>query len=166
MVVRPGDQDAALVLSAASRPLRRQLRALTWVTLEEVALEAVAEDGRLVARTSARQVADRLRVDPAAAAGALRALRDRGFLALERDRGEARRFGLSAYVLGPVAGLNVVVPCATDPHVVLPRLATPSMDGDDRFGPPALGKSPVCQSPSLPSLQCPGQETPDLEAGS
>ena len=42
---------------------------LAWVTLEEVALDAVAEDGRLVARTSARQVAERLGVDPGTAQG-------------------------------------------------------------------------------------------------
>lgn len=65
-------------MSAASRGLRRQLRALAWVTLEEVALDAVDEDGRLVAHTSARQVAERLRIDPGTAAGALRELRDRG----------------------------------------------------------------------------------------
>ena len=59
------------MVSAASRTLRRQLRALAWVTLEDVALDAVAEDGRLVARTSARQVAERLGVDPCAVARAL-----------------------------------------------------------------------------------------------
>ncbi|MGH9106077.1 MAG: hypothetical protein ACRDZX_09605 [Acidimicrobiales bacterium] len=54
----------AVVVSAASRALRRQLRPLVWVALEEVALDALAEDGQLVARTSARQVAERLGVDP------------------------------------------------------------------------------------------------------
>jgi hypothetical protein len=46
------------------RPLRRALRPLVWVILEEVALDAVLEDGCLVARTSARQIADRLGLDP------------------------------------------------------------------------------------------------------
>ncbi len=76
-------------MSAASRTLRRQLRALTWVTLEDVALDAVAEDGQLVARTSARQVAEHLRVDPLAVAGALKVLRDRGLVRLEPDQGDA-----------------------------------------------------------------------------
>ena len=71
-------EERSLLVTAASRTLRRQLRALTWVTLEEVALDAVAEDGQLVARTSARQVAEHLRVDPLAVAGALKVLRDRG----------------------------------------------------------------------------------------
>ena len=65
-------EESKLLVSAASRTLRGQIRALTWVTLEDVALDAVAEDGQLVARTSARQVAERLKVNPAAAAGALR----------------------------------------------------------------------------------------------
>ena len=105
-------EDAAVVVSAASRTLRRQLRALVWMTLEEVALDAVAEGDRLVARTSARQVAERLGVAPGTAAGALGVLRDRGLLVLEREQGPVGRFGLSVYVLGPLAGLAVVPPRA------------------------------------------------------
>ncbi len=103
-------EESKLLVSAASRTLRGQMRALTWVTLEDVALDAVAEDGQLVARTSARQVAERLKVNPAAAAGALRVLRDRGFVRLEPDQrsGLARRFGLWVYVLGPIPGIAVV----------------------------------------------------------
>ena len=165
MTVGPGDEDAAIVVSATSRSLRRQLRAVSWVTLEEVALDAVAEDGRLVARTSARQVADRLRVDPATAAGALRALRDRGLIALDRDRGRASRFGLSVYVLRPVAGLTVVVPRAADPHAVLSRLATAHVDIDARFGPAGLAEPRVGAAPSLASLQCLGHDTFDFGSG-
>jgi hypothetical protein len=68
--------------------LREELRALAWVTLEEVALDAVAEDGRLVARTSVRQVAERLRIDPGSAAGALRLLRDRGYFISNASTGQ------------------------------------------------------------------------------
>ncbi len=57
----------AVLLSAESRPLRRALRPLAWMILEEVALDALFEDDRLVARTSARQIADRLGVDPTTA---------------------------------------------------------------------------------------------------
>jgi DNA-binding transcriptional ArsR family regulator len=153
------NQDVAIVVSAASRDLRRQLRALSWMTLEEVALDAVAEDGRLVARTSARQVAQRLRVDPGTAAGALRALRDRGLVALERDRGDAGRFGLSVYVLRPPAGLAVVGPCAAQPPVVPPRVEKPHANGDGRLG---VAGPPV--GAALPSLQCPGQESLDLRS--
>jgi DNA-binding transcriptional ArsR family regulator len=114
--------DAAVVISAASRPLRRQLRPLVWVTLEEVALEAVTEGRRLVARTSARQVAERLGVDPGSAAGALRVLRRKGLLLLEREHGPSGRFGLSVYVLGPLAGLTVRPPRVAEPDVARPSL--------------------------------------------
>ncbi len=109
MVVPDAFEEPGLLVSAASRTLRGQLRALGWVTLEEVALDAVAEDGRLVARTSARQVAERLGVDPLAVARELKVLRDRGLVRLEPDQGDlAHRFCLWVYVLGPVTGLTVV----------------------------------------------------------
>ena len=52
---RDADRDmpetgTTVLLSAESRPLRRRLRPLAWMVLEEVALDAVAEDGRFVAR--------------------------------------------------------------------------------------------------------------------
>ena len=100
--------EAAIALSAASRELRRQLRPLAWVTLEEVALDAVSESGRLVARTSARLVAERMGVAPAAAAGALRVLRQRGLLILEHETRPDLRFGLSVYRLEAVPGLAVI----------------------------------------------------------
>ena len=146
MGIPDGHRDAVLVVSSASRILRRELRALAWVTLEEVALDAAMQGGRLVARTSARQMAERLGVDPGAAAGALRSLRDGGLLRLEREQGQAGRFGLSVYVLGPVCGLRVVGPCADDPYVVSPDA-----------GRPHGGEIP----PSSP-LPCPGQEAFDL----
>lgn len=109
MVVPDGFEEPGLLVSAASRALRRQLRALDWVTLEDVALDAVAEDGRLVSRTSARRVAEHLRVDPLAVARALKVLGDRGLVSLEPDRADiGRRFELWVYVLGPVTGLTVI----------------------------------------------------------
>ena len=131
------------------------------MTLEEVALDAVAEDDRLVARTSARQVAERLGVDPGTAAGALRVLHDRGLLVLEREQGPAGRFGLSVYVLGPVAGLTVVSMRATLPHVASPSLGKPHVDGADRRGmarPPA-DEPHTDGPPSPPSLRRHGSET-------
>lgn len=98
---------SALLLAPSSRTLRRQLRALTWVTLEDLAMDAVPGAGELVAHTSARQIAEHLGVEPSAVAGALRVLRDRGLVCLDRDRG-LERFGLSVYVLGSVPGLTVV----------------------------------------------------------
>ena len=157
MSVSDSNEDAAVVVSAASRTLRRQLRALVWMTLEEVALDAVAEGDRLVARTSARQVAERLGVDPGTAAGALGVLRDRGLLVLEREQGPVGRFGLSVYVLGPLAGLAVVPPRAGRPHVASPSLGKPHVDSADRRGmarPPggrtAHGRATSAAVPAVP----------------
>ncbi len=136
----PGPHDGpAVVVSAASRALRKQLRPLVWVTLEEVALAAVAEGGRLVARTSARHVAQQLGRDPGTAAAALRALRQRGLIVLEREKGPAGRFGLSVYVLGSVGGLTVLSPLR----------AEPDMD-EQRGGRPPVGSQPVEHSTPVP----------------
>jgi hypothetical protein len=135
---------SAVVLSADCRPLRRSLRPLVWVILEEVALEAVVEDGRLVARTSARQVAKRLGIDPATAATALAALRQRGLLSYSREKGPAGRFGLSVYDLHPVSGLSVVQPGTAEPFVVSPSTVRP-----DRAEP--SGVSPSVQPPRVES---------------
>jgi hypothetical protein len=134
-----------VVMSVASRSLRHALRPLAWVILEDVALDAVPEDGRLVVRTSARQVAERLGVDPGTAARALRILRERGFLVLEREKSPAGRFGLSVYVIGAIPGLTVIPPradllCTVSPFVVpplavLPSAVQPRMDGPHMCAP-------------------------------
>jgi DNA-binding transcriptional ArsR family regulator len=128
-----GGDDATIdacvvVLSEQCRPLRRSLRPLVWVILEEVALHTVLEEGRLVARTSARQVAKRLGIDPGTAASALAALRERGLVSSSREKGPSGRFGLSVYQLGPVAGLSVVRPCRAEPFRVLPPMVQPHME--------------------------------------
>ncbi len=100
-----GSGSGVVLLSGECRPLRRALRPLVWVVLEEVALDAVVEDGSLVARTSARHVAERLGVNPGTAAEALRVLGRRGLVGLEREKGPAGRFGLSVYQFRPPTGL-------------------------------------------------------------
>jgi len=137
----PTLDTCVVILSGACRPLRRSLRALVWQVLEEVALDAVVEDGRLVARTSARRVAQRLGIDPGTAAGALRALRQRGLVSPSREKGPAGRFGLSIYQLHPVAGLSVVRPCMAEPFTVSAPMSQPSA-GQPRKEEPA-GASPL-----------------------
>ncbi len=143
--------NGAVVLSRECRPQRRRLRPLVWMALEELALDAVAEDGRLVARTSARRVAELLGVDPATAAAALRVLRDQGLVVLEREKGPAGRFGLSMYVLGPVAGLAVA-----GPGLVWPALAAPWL-GQPTIGKP-VGAAAYTDEPSAdrPDRAAPG----------
>jgi hypothetical protein len=114
--------------------MRKELRPMAWTVLEEVAFDAVDEDGRLVARTSARRVADQLGVDPTTAAGALRVLRQRGLLTLERQSGLAGRFGLSLYVLGSVSGMTVIPACMDSPLMVFSHLVSPDVEGPDMAG--------------------------------
>lgn len=147
------------MVSASSRTLRRRLRPVAWVILEEVALDAVVEDGRLVARTSARQLADRLGVDPSTAGNALSALRRQGLLVLEREHGPAGRFELSVYVLGAIAGLTVVHPGPTAPWVASPSLEKASAaDSDAATAPPSR---PRAQRPRAvePGMAQPHTET-------
>jgi DNA-binding transcriptional ArsR family regulator len=168
-----GLEPAAVLLTADCRSLRRQLRPLVWVTLEEVALDAAAEGGRLVAHTSARQVAERLRMNPSTAAGALRMLRDRGLITLEREHGQGGRFGLSIYAIGDLPGLTIVPPRVARPQVVSPHLENPpsdvprpGVDGPHTVRPqttePGTGEANIDDLPPSPSLQCRGQEAFDL----
>ncbi len=174
----PGAHDGpAVVVSTASRTLRRQLRPLVWVALEEVALAAVAEGGRLVARTSARHVADQLGLDPGTAAGALRVLRQRGLLVLEPEKGPTGRFVLSVYVLGSVGGLTVLSPRTAEPQmddqggrrppvgsqlVEHPGLVPPDVENPCMAGP--VGAPPVLAPPHTgrPMMVRPGTAAPGL----
>ena len=141
--------SSTVLLSVECRVLRRELGPLVWVILEEVALDAVVEDDRLVARTSARQVAERLRVDPGTAATALRALRQRGLVSLEREKVPGGRFDMSVYELRSISGLSVV---RLDGSVVTHG------DGSARRSLPSTASA----AQPAPSLQCPGQESFDL----
>jgi hypothetical protein len=144
-----GRDSCAVLLSAECRALRRALRPLVWVTLEEVALSSVVEDGRPVARTSARQVAECLGVDPGTAATALRILRERGLVSLSREKGPAGRFGLSLYELRPVAGVLVIQPRTTEPFMVSPWVVQPAL-AEPAVASPGAG-APHVESPRLDS---------------
>ena len=151
----PVDEDGALapgvthgagriVVGPASAELRRSLRPIEWVVLEDVALDAHPDgDGALVAATSARRVAEHLGLTPGAAAGALARLRAAGLVTHARQAGPAGRFGLSAYVLGLVPGLDVLdaedrtPPDVAPPPVALPCVAEPHMVAADGANPAA-----------------------------
>ncbi len=129
------DAGVRLMIGPTSRELRRLLRPIEWVVLEDVALDARADDdGILVAPTSARRVAEHLGLTPGAAARALGRLRSAGLLTYSRQTGPAGRFGLSAYVLGSIPGLGVLSPAEAPenagphpapPHPAAPHVASP-----------------------------------------
>jgi hypothetical protein len=153
-----------VLLTAECRPLRRSLRPLVWVILEEVALEAVVADGRLVARTSARQVAERLGIDPGTAASALTALRQRGLVSSSREKGPAGRFGLSVYDLHPVSGLSVVQPCTAEPFMVSPSTVQPDTAESTGVS-PCVGAPHVESSRLERAVGRPGLQVVELALG-
>ena len=146
----PADSTATaasgVLVSRASRALRRSLTPLEWVVLEDVSLDAVEdEDGGLVAATSARQVAEHLGISPGSAAKALSRLRSLGLVTHDRQPGPAGRFGLSLYRLVPPPGVEVVTasgststlprtgaPRAESPGTATPRTAEAHMADEDR----------------------------------
>jgi hypothetical protein len=101
--------------------LRRSLRPVAWVVLEELALCAVEVEDGVVAAASARTIAARLGLDPATAASALRTLRERGLVEFTRASGLSGRFGLSVYRLVQLPGLEVQAPRGDPPHTTTPR---------------------------------------------
>lgn len=120
---------SGVLVSRASRALRRSLTPLDWVVLEDVALDATDDGhGRLVAATSARQVAEHLGVSPGSAAKALSRLRSLGMVTHDRQPGPAGRFGLSLYRLLPPPGIEVVCrsgSTSTPPRTGAPRVESP-----------------------------------------
>ena len=117
------------------RALRLRLRALEWVVLEDVALDAVLDPaGRALAATSARRIAANLGVDPGTVARALTHLRAEGLIEHSRSQGADGRFGLSAYLLAPIPGIDLadtsppgmVRPPTERPRAEKPPTASPS----------------------------------------
>lgn len=122
-------------LGPECRVLRQRLRALEWVVLEDVALDAVLDPaGRALAATSARRIAANLGVDPGTVARALTHLRAEGLIEHSRSQGADGRFGLSAYLLAPIPGIDLadtsapgmVRPPTERPRVEKPPTASPS----------------------------------------
>jgi len=119
---------ALVELTPGCRSLRRHLGPMAWVVLEDIALDATPAGGDLVARTSARLVAEHLGIQPGTAARALRRLRDEGLIALGREERAGGRFGLVVYRLADIAGVTVVNdggPRVGGPHMVSPAVGAP-----------------------------------------
>ncbi len=103
--------DAAvegIVVRPRARSVMRALTPAAWLVLQDVAIDGGWRDGLLVAATSARLVAEHLRIDPGTAASALLALRRHGLVALAQAPGADRRFGLAGYTLQLPDGLEML----------------------------------------------------------
>lgn len=134
-----------LFLDARMLSAVRWLRPMPWAVVQAVALLAEADGHDLVARTSARHLADLLGVDHGTAAAGLRVLRKRGVLELRRAGGPAGRFGLSAYVLGDVAELGLR-PCVGSPGAAAPHAA--NSHTEPRCGEAGAVPTTSCESAS------------------
>ncbi len=75
MSPEPAGVERGVVVWSHARDLLHVFRPQVWVVLQDLALDAEWHDGRLTASSSARLVAEHLRIDPGTAATALRALR-------------------------------------------------------------------------------------------
>lgn len=171
------DAGRHLVVAASCRHLKRRLGPMAWAVLEDVALDAAADEaGLLVATTSSRAVAENLGLTPGTAARALGRLRSLGLVSFTRHDGPAGRFGLAAYVPAAVPGLEVrtgtgdmtqrpraVSPCAGEPRPASPRV------GDAPMAPPALGghrrRAAAVSSPATAQLQLLGDHEDDAAPG-
>src|SRR5829696_7013130 len=74
--------ERGVVVWSHARALMGTLRPQAWVVLHDLAFDAQWVDDRWVAPSSARLVAEHLRIDPGTAAAALRQLRDGGIAEL------------------------------------------------------------------------------------
>ena len=125
MAAEPAEVERGVVVWSHDRDLLRTYRPQMWVVLQDLALDAEWRDGRLVASSSARLVAEHLHIDPGTAAAALRALRDRGIAELCQTSAAAGRFGLASYTLRLPPGLEIVPPHLEEPHTKKPHADTP-----------------------------------------
>lgn len=132
-------------LGPECRALRLRLRALEWVVLEDVALDAVLDPaGRALAATSARRIAANLGVDPGTVARALTDLRAQGLIEHRRSQGADGRFGLSAYLLAPIPGIDLGTPTTLPPRTERPRAEKPPMTSPSK---------PTSKSRNAPATQ-------------
>jgi hypothetical protein len=137
--------DGGLIVRVASRAALRSLRPVVRVVFIDVALDAEWRDGRLVAATSARLVADHVGLDAGTAAAALRVLREGGLVELGQATGPSGRFGLAEYTVHVPDGIEVIRllradrPHAARPHAGKPDAVTPSASGKRRAGPASRG---------------------------
>ncbi len=124
MIAAADGDGRGVVVWPHARPLMRAMRPVVWVVLQDMVLDADWRDGRLVASTSARLVAEHLHLDPSTTASAMRTLRARGVVELEQTSAANGRFGLTAYTLHLPDGIDVWSPCAQTSYTVNPRTVT------------------------------------------
>lgn len=150
-------QERGVVVWLHERAVMRMFRPAAWLVLQDVTLDAAWCDGRLVASTSARLVAEHLRIDAGTAATALRTLRDRGVVELSQASGPNGRFGLATYTLHLPEGIDVL-PYPARPH-------TEDADTDSAHGDTELVLSCPWDGVDAPSPHPDSSSTVEPHAG-
>ena len=123
--------ERGVVVWSHARALVGTFRPQSWVVLHDLVFDAEWVDDRWVAPSSARLVAEHLRIDPGTAATALRQLRDCGVAELTQASGSAGRFGLASYTLRLPSGIEVRV-----------AVCGPAAHGDSAHGRAGHGTAP------------------------
>jgi DNA-binding transcriptional ArsR family regulator len=92
----------------SSRAVKRAVGVTAWAILEDIALDATLDvEGRLVAETNVRRIADNLGVSKNTVTKHLGRLREHGFVLHEEQRDDGTgRYETSRYVLDPSACLE------------------------------------------------------------
>jgi hypothetical protein len=114
------DSDRGIVVRPEARVVMAAYRPAVWLVLQDVALDAEWHAGRLLAATSARLIAEHLRLDPSTAAAALRVLRDAGLVQLGQATGPDGRFGLASYTVSLPDGVETLAPKPIEPRAEKP----------------------------------------------
>jgi hypothetical protein len=120
-----GGVDRGIIVRPDARSVMRVHRPVVWLVLQDVALDAEWREGRLVAPTSARLVAEHLQLDPGTVASALRTLRATGLVELAQTSGPAGRFGLAIYTVHLPEGIEALTPSLVAPHPEIPHAVQP-----------------------------------------
>ena len=147
--------ERGVVVWSHARALVGTFRPQTWVVLHDLVFDAEWVDDRWVAPSSARLLAEHLRIDAGTAAAALRQLRDRGVAELTQSSGSAGRFGLAEYTLLLPPGLEVL-PAWKEPRTARPRTGladrvSPVLHPPCLVAPDTVKSSPKTTTPDAPA---------------
>ena len=100
------EPEPSLVISPAALGSIRTVGPTAWVVLEMAALDALDDEGVLVAHVSSRSIAAAVSMSKDTVASALRRLADAGLIERQPQHRTSGRFGAAGYVIHLPAGLT------------------------------------------------------------
>jgi DNA-binding transcriptional MocR family regulator len=109
--VRQPEQASGVLVTAGARKLCRAVGATAWAVLCDVTLDAEPDpEGRLVAATNVRRIADHLGISKDTAARAFARLTNAGLIGRQSGRSSTGRFTASTYAvhLGDASGITLL----------------------------------------------------------